>query len=85
MPLSAIKLYRADPVTPVYQNSKQLKLIPFPNYATDDDVAMSEAEPLYPDTHHTRIPSNVSSTSSNASDSPITGSRKYLVIHTADV
>jgi hypothetical protein len=36
----------------------------------DDDVNMSDAEPLYPELHHIRIPSTSSSTSSDASSSP---------------
>ncbi|KAF8983108.1 hypothetical protein BDQ17DRAFT_1350401 [Cyathus striatus] len=58
--------------------SKQLKLIPFPNTEPDDDVAMSEAEPLYPDIHHARISSNASAMSSNASSSP-TNSPAYPI------
>lgn len=59
------------------QNAKQLKLIPFPNTDCDDDVVMFDAEPMFPEPHHTRLPSNVSTTSSNESNSPITGSRMF--------
>ena len=34
---------------------------------------MSEAEPLYPNIHHSRLPSGASSISSSASDSPVSG------------
>jgi hypothetical protein len=64
---------------PLYQNAKQLKLIPFPNCEPDNDAVMSEAEPFDPELHHTRIPSNVSSTSSCASDSPTLSSRTYCL------
>jgi len=59
----------SDDVSPV--SSKQLKLVPFPNIERDTDVEMSEAEPLYPSTHHSRLQSGASSISSSASDSPI--------------
>jgi len=65
----------SEDISPI--NTKQLKLIPFPNFASDDDVAMSDAEPYYPDAHHVRLPSDVSSNSSNASDSPVGGSPAY--------
>ncbi|KAK2467816.1 hypothetical protein APHAL10511_000111 [Amanita phalloides] len=53
--------------------AKQLKLIPFPNMDySDSDVAMSDVEPFYPDLHHIRTNSSVSSTSS-ASISPLIG------------
>jgi hypothetical protein len=57
------------------QSTKQLKLVPFPNIELDTDVAMSEAEPLYPNIHHSRLPSGASSISSSTSDSPILGIR----------
>ncbi|KAJ6558547.1 hypothetical protein DFH09DRAFT_1163140 [Mycena vulgaris] len=50
-------------------NAKQLKLVPFPNYQSDEDSYMSEAQPISYGTHHTRFPSNVSSASSTL-DSP---------------
>jgi len=56
-------------------NAKQLKMIPFPNIDSDD-VLMCDAEPLYPEVH-SRLPSNVSSTSSNGSSSPLTNSSAY--------
>ncbi|TFK75340.1 hypothetical protein BDN72DRAFT_832201 [Pluteus cervinus] len=57
--------HNSDDIAPIH--SKQLKLVPFPNLPIDNDVAMSEAEPMYPEVHHLRLPSDVSSTSSNAS------------------
>jgi hypothetical protein len=48
-------------------NPKQLKLIPFPNYQPDTDVAMSDVDPTDP--HHTRIPSDASTSSSISSGS----------------
>jgi hypothetical protein len=59
----------------VVQNAKQLKLIPFPNLCSDDDVPMSDAEPLYPHFHHPRAPSDASSTTSSDSESPLNSSR----------
>ncbi|KAF6760050.1 hypothetical protein DFP72DRAFT_94017 [Ephemerocybe angulata] len=58
-------------------NQKQLKLVPFPNYTEDEDVAMSDAEPLAHTQFHLRLPSNASSASSSASDSPLTNSPPY--------
>ncbi|KAF9529268.1 hypothetical protein CPB83DRAFT_906226 [Crepidotus variabilis] len=49
--------------------AKQLKLVPFPNMDIDTDVAMSEAEPLYPDLVHSRLHSTASSVTSSASES----------------
>jgi hypothetical protein len=47
----------------VHNNTKHLKLIPFPNsYIDDDDVPMSD-QPLYPEICHSRLSSNVSSDS----------------------
>ena len=60
------------------QSTKQLKLVPFPNIELDTDVAMSEAEPLYPNIHHSRLQSSASSISSSASDSPISGTRMHI-------
>ncbi|KAF8160960.1 hypothetical protein B0H34DRAFT_857497 [Crassisporium funariophilum] len=65
----------SEDVSPVH--TKQLKLVPFPNLEFDTDVTMSEPEPLYPDVHHSRLPSNASSSSSNTSDSPVVGSSDY--------
>ncbi|TFK44552.1 hypothetical protein BDQ12DRAFT_673199 [Crucibulum laeve] len=65
----------SDEIAP--NNTKQLKLIPFPNFEQDNDVAMMDAEPLFPEIHHTRISSNASSSSSDASNSPITSSPSY--------
>ena len=67
--------FDSDDVLP--HTAKQLKLIPFPNVGYDDDVAMSDAEPLYPEMHHSRLSSNVSSASSNGSDSPLGSSPAY--------
>lgn len=64
----------ADDVLP---SRKQLKLIPFPNIESDNDVAMSEAESTYPDVVHMRLPSNASSVSSNAFNSPVFESSSY--------
>ncbi|KAK1229184.1 hypothetical protein PQX77_007756 [Marasmius sp. AFHP31] len=54
-----------------YNNSKQQKLVPFPQYGSDDnmDSMMTEAEPFHA---HTRFSSNASSTSSDASSPPTT-------------
>jgi len=60
----------------VFPSKKQLKLVPFPHVEADNDVAMSEAEPLCPDTFHIRLPSNASSTSSN-SNSPTLETTAY--------
>jgi len=64
-----------DDVSPV--SIKQLKLVPFPNIELDTDVPMSEAEPLYPNIHHSRLRSGASSISSSASDSSILGIPVY--------
>ena len=58
---------------------KQLKLIPFPNMEPDNDVAMSDIEPILPAVH-SRLYSNASSFSSNGSDSPSSDSRMYWTI-----
>ncbi|KAJ4000043.1 hypothetical protein F5050DRAFT_1563794 [Lentinula boryana] len=55
----------------VYQNTKQLKLVPFPNYEPDKDCMMSEAQPFY-EHYHFRNTSSASSASSYASGSPTT-------------
>ncbi|KAF9451299.1 hypothetical protein P691DRAFT_808287 [Macrolepiota fuliginosa MF-IS2] len=65
-----------------FPSKKQLKLVPFPNVESDDDVAMSEAEPLCSDTFHMRLPSNASSASSNASNSPISEPLSYPTFDT---
>ena len=65
--------YRRSFLIFLLQSIKQLKLVPFPNIELDTDVPMSEAEPLYPNIHHSRLPSGASSISSSASDSPILG------------
>jgi hypothetical protein len=66
----------ADDVAP--QNSKQLKLVPFPNYEPDMDVAM-DIEPISIPTihHHARLPSDASSSYSSASSSPVIHSSPY--------
>jgi len=56
----------SDDVMPT--NSKQLKLVPFPNYEPDNDVAMSDVESIYTP-HHTRYPSNVSASSASSDSS----------------
>ncbi|KAF8629192.1 hypothetical protein AX17_005777 [Amanita inopinata Kibby_2008] len=58
------------------QKAKQLKLVPFPNMDSDNDVAMSEAEPYFPELHHIRTPSSASSTSSFL-ESPIIETSVY--------
>lgn len=45
----------------------------------DGDVAMSDAEPYYPDLHHIRTDSSVSSVSS-ASISPMIGTRTFSLV-----
>ncbi|KAK0213015.1 hypothetical protein DFS33DRAFT_1370395 [Desarmillaria ectypa] len=55
-----------------YKDAKQIKCVPFPHCKPDDDVAMSDAEPLY-SSHHMRASSNASSASSDT-DSPSTES-----------
>jgi len=64
----------------LFQKAKQPKLIPFPNLDSDDDVPMSDAEPFYPELYHSRSPSNVSSTSSNASESSLGNPRMSLFL-----
>ncbi|KAF9241645.1 hypothetical protein BU15DRAFT_87216 [Melanogaster broomeanus] len=60
-----------------WQAAKQLKLVPFPGYEPENDVAMSDSsssdsEPFFPESHHTRLVSTVSSTSSTVDfDSPL--------------
>ncbi|KAK0438696.1 uncharacterized protein EV420DRAFT_566045 [Desarmillaria tabescens] len=58
-----------------YKEAKQLKCVPFPHCEPDNDVAMSDAEPLY-SSHHMRASSNASSASSDT-DSPSTESPAY--------
>ncbi|KAH0589289.1 hypothetical protein H2248_005051 [Termitomyces sp. 'cryptogamus'] len=60
-----------------HTSAKQLKLIPFPNSDCDTDVLMCDAEPLYPEPHHTRLSSNASSTSSDESNSPLSNFPAY--------
>ncbi|OJA17469.1 hypothetical protein AZE42_03922 [Rhizopogon vesiculosus] len=53
------------------QVAKQLKMVPFPNYEPDTDVAMSDSpssdlEPFFPETHHTRLHSTASSSSGSS-------------------
>ena len=55
----------------IYQ-SKQLRLVPFPSYQADADVAMSDAssdvspiEPIITEQHHMRLDSGVSTASSS--------------------
>ncbi|KAK7472876.1 hypothetical protein VKT23_000984 [Stygiomarasmius scandens] len=62
--------------------AKQLKLVPFPQFGSesdnDNDCVMSEAEPFFSN-HHTRIPSNASSISSQSSASPTTPPTHYTL------
>ncbi|TFK25511.1 hypothetical protein FA15DRAFT_590311 [Coprinopsis marcescibilis] len=67
--------FDVDDVVPLKQ--KQMKLVPFPNFEFEDDVAMLDAEPIYPQQHHLRLPSNASCASSGASDSPLSHSPLY--------
>ncbi|KAH6914171.1 hypothetical protein BKA70DRAFT_1369523 [Coprinopsis sp. MPI-PUGE-AT-0042] len=59
-----------DDLGPLKQ--KQLKLVPFPNYQHEDSEMM-DVEPLRPEQHHLRLPSDASAYSS-ASTSPLTTS-----------
>ncbi|KAK0241977.1 hypothetical protein EDD85DRAFT_949048 [Armillaria nabsnona] len=59
-----------------YKDAKQLKCVPFPHCEYDNDVAMSDAEPLY-SSHHMRASSNASSASSDTPDSPSMESPAY--------
>ncbi|KAG8213986.1 hypothetical protein J3R82DRAFT_10736 [Butyriboletus roseoflavus] len=50
------------------QTVKQLKLVPFPGYEPDHDVAMSDSsdsEQFFPENHHTRLVSTASTSSSS--------------------
>lgn len=50
------------------QTAKQLKLVPFPGYEPDHDVAMSDSsdsEQFFPENHHTRLVSTASTSSSS--------------------
>ncbi|EAU91340.2 hypothetical protein CC1G_07375 [Coprinopsis cinerea okayama7 len=62
-----------EDVVPLKQ--KQMKLVPFPNFGSDEDVAM-DVEPFLPEQHHLRVPSDASGTSS-ASVSPLSYSPNY--------
>jgi len=66
-----------DDTEDVSHITKQMKFVPFPNIEVDMDVIMNDVEPLYPDVVHSRLQSNASSTSSNASDSPVMDSPGY--------
>lgn len=62
------------------QTVKQLKLVPFPGYVPDHDVAMSDSpssdsEPFFPENHHTRLVSTAS-TSSDLSEAVDYNSRE---------
>jgi hypothetical protein len=55
--------------------SKQLRLVPFPSYQADTDVAMSDAlsdvsplEPVTSEQHHMRLNSGASTASSDYGD-----------------
>ncbi|PPQ89521.1 hypothetical protein CVT25_012193 [Psilocybe cyanescens] len=61
----------SEDVSPI---TKQVKLVPFPNIQVENDAVMFDVEPMYPDLVHSRLQSNASSISSNASDSPVTDS-----------
>jgi hypothetical protein len=54
------------------QAAKQLKLVPFPGYEPETDVAMSDSsssdsDPFFPESHHTRLVSTTSTSSSSFS------------------
>jgi len=66
-----------DDVEDISPVTKQLKLVPFPNIDVDMDVVMSDVESPYPDIVHSRLQSNASSVSSDASDSFATHSPSY--------
>jgi uncharacterized protein YdaT len=57
------------------QTAKQLKCIPFPNFESDNDVAMSDASSesdfvtTTSEAYHTRLASNASTSSSDSSAS----------------
>lgn len=51
-----------------HQMAKQLKQVPFPHSYQDEDTAMSEATPLYPDQAHSRFHSNASTSSTSSID-----------------
>ena len=56
------------------QTAKQLKLIPFPGYEPDHDIAMSDSsssdsEQFFPENHHARLVSTTSTSSSSFSPS----------------
>jgi hypothetical protein len=64
----------------ICQTVKQLKLVPFPGYVPDHDVAMSDSpssdsEPFFPENHHTRLVSTAS-TSSDLSEAVDYNSRQ---------
>ncbi|KAJ3759663.1 hypothetical protein EV360DRAFT_41482 [Lentinula raphanica] len=63
--------FDSDSDDAVHQNTKQLKLVPFPNYESDNDCMMSEAQPFY-EHYHFRNTSSASSASSYSSSSPTT-------------
>ncbi|KIJ67840.1 hypothetical protein HYDPIDRAFT_173592 [Hydnomerulius pinastri MD-312] len=53
------------------QAVKQLKMVPFPGYEADNDVAMSDSsssdsELFFPENHHTRLVSTASTSSSSS-------------------
>lgn len=64
------------------QTAKQLKLVPFPGYEPDHDVAMSDSsssdtEQFSPESHHARLVSTTS-TASSLSEAVDYSSRKFL-------
>ncbi|KAF5321399.1 hypothetical protein D9619_001376 [Psilocybe cf. subviscida] len=58
----------SEDVSPV--QTKQMKLVPFPNMHVDTDVMMTDSEPMFADVVHSRLQSNASSISSDTSGSP---------------
>ncbi|KAL4078331.1 hypothetical protein V8B97DRAFT_2003554 [Scleroderma yunnanense] len=57
------------------QVAKQLKLVPFPGYEPDNDVAMSDSpsdlDLFFPESHHSRLVSTVSTASSSSVSSSL--------------
>ena len=66
-----------------HHQSKQLRLVPFPSYQADTDVAMSDAlsdvsslEPVASEQHHMRLNSGASTSSSDYGD----GMFPYVIV-----
>ena len=69
----------------VPHQSKQLRLVPFPSYQADTDVAMSELsdvsslEPVTTEQHHMRLNSGASTASSSDYDD-CTSSHAFVIV-----